>query len=85
MGLGYKLHVIYGERLMPEAWDVRPLNVNEKVVAHDLVNELEGGGYLLADGQYDSSRLHDDCRRHNHQLFTPAAVGPPQRATVIAI
>jgi hypothetical protein len=76
MGLGYKLHVIYGERLMPEAWDVRPLNVNEKVVAHDLVNELEGGGYLLADGQYDSSRLHDDCRRHNHQLFTPRSSRP---------
>src|SRR5271155_554328 len=26
MGVGYKLHVIYGDRLMPEAWDVRPLN-----------------------------------------------------------
>jgi hypothetical protein len=76
LGLGYKLHVIYGERLMPEAWDVRPLNVNEKDVAHDLLTELEGGGYLLADGQYDSSRLHDACRRHNHQLFTPRSSRP---------
>ena len=75
-GLGYKLHVIYGGRLMPEAWDVRPLNVNEKDVAHDLLTHLEGGGYILADGQYDSSRLHDDCRDHNHQLVAPRSSRP---------
>jgi hypothetical protein len=76
MALGYKLHVIYGERLMPDAWDVRPLNVNEKDVARDLLTDLEGGGYLIADSQYDSSPLHDNCRRHNHQLFTPRSSRP---------
>jgi len=77
LGFGYKLHVIYGERLMPEVWDVRPLNVNEKKVARDLVPELQGGGYLLADSQYDSSKLHDDCRCRNHQLFAPRSSGRP--------
>jgi hypothetical protein len=76
LGFGYKLHVIYGQRLMPEAWDVRPLNVNEKDVARDLLTNLEGGGYLLADGQYDSSRLYDECLRHNHRLFTPRSSRP---------
>ncbi len=75
LGFGYKLHVIYGERLMPEVWDVRPLNVNEKKVARDLVPELQG---------VDSSKLHDDCRCRNHQLIARAAVDAPQpRPTAI--
>jgi len=81
LGFGYKLHVIYGERLMPEVWDVRPLNVNEKKVARDLVPELQGGGYLLADSQYDSSKLHDDCRCRNHQLFAPRSSRRPSATT----
>ena len=30
LGFGYKLHVIYGERLMPEVWDVRRLTSTRK-------------------------------------------------------
>jgi hypothetical protein len=71
MGLGYKLYSIWGRRPFPEAWDVRPLNVNEVRVAHDLIPQLTGEGYLLGDTQYDSSRLHDLCWSRHYQLVAP--------------
>jgi hypothetical protein len=35
------------------------LNVHELVVAERLLEQLSGGGYLLADGNYDSGQLAD--------------------------
>jgi hypothetical protein len=72
MAYGYKLHSIWSSHWFPDAWDVRPLNVNEARVAHDLVPQLEGSGYILADTQYDSSPLHDLCRSHHYQLVAPS-------------
>jgi hypothetical protein len=71
MGRGYKLYAIWGFRLFPEAWEVRSLNVNEKRVARELLPQLQGAGYLLADGEYDASGLHDECQAHQHQLVSP--------------
>lgn len=71
MACGYKLHSIWSNHPFPDAWDVRPLNVNEVRVARDLIPQLHGAGYLLADGQYDSSRLHDLCSLHHYQLVAP--------------
>ena len=71
MARGYKLHVIWSRHPFPDAWDVRPLNVNEVRVAHDLIPQLEGEGYLLGDTQFDSSRLHDLCWSRHYQLVAP--------------
>jgi len=71
MGRGYKLYAIWSVRPFPEAWDVRPLNVNEVSVAYDLIPRMTGEGYLLGDTQYDSSKLHDLCMAVHHQLVAP--------------
>lgn len=71
MARGYKLYAICSIRPFPEAWDVRPLNVNEVRVAHDLIPRMRGEGYLLGDTQYDSNRLHDLCWSQHRQLIAP--------------
>jgi Transposase DDE domain len=73
---GYKLHVIYGFRPVPEAWTVRPMNDCEWVVARDLIPQLTGEGYLVADGAYDKNHLYDLALVHHHQLV--AARSHPQ-------
>jgi len=70
---GYKLHAIWADTPMPIAWDVQPLNVHEKVVAQRLIPQLSGGGYLLADTNYDGTQLYDLSAGHGHQLLAPRA------------
>jgi len=65
---GYKLHVICGSRPVPEAWTVRPMNACEWVVACELIPQLTGEGYLIADGAYDKNHLYDLSMLHHHQL-----------------
>jgi hypothetical protein len=73
---GYKLHVICGSRPVPEAWTVRPMNGCEWIVARDLIPQLTGQGYLVADGAYDKNHLYDLSMQHGHQLV--AAPSHPQ-------
>jgi hypothetical protein len=68
MGRGYKLHAVWGERAMPEAWEVTPLNEHEARVAERLVGQLPGGGYLVADGNYDATALFDRAGACGWQL-----------------
>src|ERR1700722_2632034 len=60
---GYKLHAIWSDAPMPDQWCLAPLNVSEKRMARRLIKRLnrDGGscGYLLGDGYYDDSILHD--------------------------
>jgi IS5 family transposase len=67
-GRGYKLHAVYGGRPLPEAWAVAPLNEHEVRVAERLFDHLAGGGYVLADGNYDATRLYDRARERGYQL-----------------
>jgi hypothetical protein len=67
-GRGYKLHAIYGGRPLPEAWEVTPLNEHEAKVAERLVGQLRGGGYVLADGNYDATALFDRAGARGYQL-----------------
>lgn len=69
-GKGYKLHAIWGNRRLPESWDVTPMNRSESVVAQELVTQTEGGGYLAADGNYDDTPTHEAAGRHGYQLLT---------------
>lgn len=68
-GKGYKLHTVWANRCLPEAWDVLPLNVSEPIVAQELVVQAAGGGYLLADGNYDTNPLADVAGSCGYQLL----------------
>jgi hypothetical protein len=68
---GYKLHAIWAGRSVPEAWEVTPLNANEKAVAERLIASLLFGGYLLGDGNYDASYLYDAAAARGYQLVAP--------------
>lgn len=68
---GYKLHTVWSKSNLPEAWEVTPMNVSEKTVAYRLLEQLHGGGYLLADGNYDASYLYDRAFEHGYQLVAP--------------
>ena len=65
---GYKLHVVWGNGPMPIAWGLAPMNVSEKTMARHLIPTLPGGGYLLADSQYDVNRLYDVAAETGLQL-----------------
>ena len=71
IGRGYKLHTIWSTRPVPEAWEVAPLNVDERAVAQSLVVQLGHGGYLLGDGNYDASRVYDAAAARGYQLVAP--------------
>jgi hypothetical protein len=68
---GYKLHVIWSDRPMPDQWRVTPLNVPESDMARRMIKHLDGCGYLLADGHFDDSELHDQVAANNHQMISP--------------
>lgn len=68
---GFKLHAVWSRGVLPETWDIRPLNVSEKEVAHHLFGQLRHGGYLLADGEYDASYLYDGAAAQGYQLISP--------------
>jgi len=68
---GYKLHAIWSTRPVPQAWDVRPLDANEKALARELVGQLGYGGYLLGDGNYDASYVYDAAFARGYQLVAP--------------
>jgi hypothetical protein len=67
-GKGYKLHTLWANRALPEAWEVTPLNEHEVKVAERLVGQLRGGGYVLADGNYDATALFDRAGACGYQL-----------------
>jgi hypothetical protein len=71
MAKGYKLHAVWSRRALPEAWEVTSLKVSEKAVTPGLLRQLSHGGYLLADGNYDSSALFDAAWAAGYQLVVP--------------
>ena len=68
---GYKLHAIWGGGPLPVAWALAPLNVSERRMAHALVGDLPGEGYLLGDKQYDDAQLYDAAAAAGYQLIAP--------------
>lgn len=77
MAKGYKLHTVWSTRALPEAWAITPMNAGEATVARGLLPPLRGGGYLLADGNYDSNVLFDLAASKGYQLVTPLPKGNP--------
>lgn len=70
---GYKLHAIWGDRCLPEAWEVTALNEYEGAVAVRLLPQLgqSAYGYLLGDGSYDAGVVFDAAEAVGYQLVAP--------------
>jgi hypothetical protein len=69
---GYKLHAIYAENNRPIACHVAPMNVDERVVAKQMIEQTElGEGYLLADANYETNPLYDQTAGAGRVLVTP--------------
>jgi Transposase DDE domain len=75
---GYKLHALIGGNGAVAAWRVAPMNTDERVMAERLVKSApaEVHGYVVADGNYDSNKLHAVCdQRGQLQLLTRRRYG----------
>lgn len=69
---GYKLHAMYADSNRPVAFRVTPMNVDERVVAKQMLKERElGEGYLLADANYETNPLYDQAAQAGRVLVTP--------------
>jgi hypothetical protein len=68
-GRGYKLHALWGDKPLPEQWEVTAAREYEGAVAERLFVGLSGKGYLLADGSYEASRLYDAADPTGYQLL----------------
>jgi len=69
---GYKLHAMYAQTNRPITYRVTPMNVDERVVAQQMVQEHQlGEGYLLADANYETNPLYDQAANIGRVLVTP--------------
>lgn len=68
---GYKLHALWGSSVLPERSCVAPLNVDERRLAPRLLRDLQGHGYVLADGNYDSNALFHLASQAGYQFIAP--------------
>lgn len=69
---GYKLHAIYADKSRPIAYRIAPMNVDERVVAKQMIEQTNlGEGYLLADANYETNPLYDQAASVGRTLVTP--------------
>ena len=74
--LGYKVHMAcYAESELPLAFMVAPCNMNEKRFAKPLLEKLKEHGVcfetVLADAQYNSSKIREDVKRFGAEPVIP--------------
>lgn len=69
LGKGYKLHAPWGAKCLPEAWEVTAMRDYEGTVAERLLTQVRGTGVLLADGNYEASRLSDAAADSGYLLL----------------
>ena len=70
-GRGYKLHALAKENGRFVDIRVTPMNVSEKRIARELIDDHRSMGFLLADQGYESSALYDHARDRGVILMTP--------------
>ena len=76
MARGYKLHAIVGSDGSVPEWRVAPMNVDERRMAERMLKVASIQGYIVADANYDSNKLHSCCERSgNLQFLTPRRYG----------
>jgi hypothetical protein len=71
MACGYRLHTLNHGRNV-HFFQIAPMNEHDSAVAPQLIEKLEGGGYVAADNAYDTNELHQKSAAKNHQLVSPA-------------
>lgn len=77
---GYKLHALIADNGRLAEWRVAPMNKDERVMAQRLLKTADIQGYITADANYDSNKLHQICdARGNCQLLTPRRYGPDRK------
>ena len=74
--LGYKVHMACcASSELPLAFTVAPCNMNEKLFAKPLLEKLKGLGVnfkaVLADAQYNSSKVREDVKRFGAEPVIP--------------
>jgi hypothetical protein len=70
---GYQLHALVAADGQVAGWRIAPMNRDERVMAERLLKAAPADvvGYVAADTNYDSNRLHEICEmRSNLQLVT---------------
>lgn len=72
MGKGYKMHTLVSLTHVIMAYEIRPMNEAEPTVALDLVPQTPNMvTRVLADGVYDSMRLHQRMQEAGKKLYAP--------------
>lgn len=73
---GYKIHAIVSSLGFIAAWLLAPMNKDERTMAKRLLRRAEIQGYLIADANYDSNPLHQQCQAKGElQMVTPRRYG----------
>jgi hypothetical protein len=67
---GYRLHTLNHGRVV-RSFHLAAMNQHDAAVAPVLLQNLRGGGYVVADNAYDSNDLHQQAQAANHQLVSP--------------
>lgn len=76
-GKGYKIHALVDTSGAIAAWRLAPMNKDERVLAARLLRTASIQGYVVADANYDSNKLHEVCsQREQLQLVTRRRYGP---------
>ena len=73
---GYKIHAIVAADGSLASWRVAPMNKDERVMAERMLKSTDIAGYIAADANYDSNKLHKICdARGNRQFVSPRRYG----------
>jgi hypothetical protein len=68
---GYKLCHLWGNSVVPELLLLAPLNLDDAKGLAQMLPQIQGQGYLLADSLHDHNDLHATARRRGLQLLAP--------------
>jgi hypothetical protein len=72
---GYRLHACTREDAYFADFQVTAMNVSEKPIALELLDRVRPDGWILADGNFDSSALYERAARAGGQLLAPPRKG----------
>lgn len=77
---GYKLHALVSVEGAIAEWRIAPMNKDERTMAERILKSANVDGYVVADANYDSNKLHKLCdAKGNRQLVTPRRYGPGKK------
>ena len=68
---GYKMCCLWGKGVVPDAWGLGPLNLSDAEAGAEVLRDLSGGGYLLADATYGVNWLAEQSGAQGLQLVAP--------------